>query len=72
MRGIHCFQVECAAHGNVLDLWAAVHHMPLYEAALHLAVTFHLPRNREEPVLAARNPTVKTSSKGAVITPNEA
>jgi hypothetical protein len=22
--------------------------LPLYEAALHLAETFHLPRNREE------------------------
>jgi transposase len=65
-----CFQAECAAHGNVLDLWAAVHRLPLYEAALHLAATFHLPRNREEPVMAARNPTVKTRSKGAVITAN--
>ncbi len=44
----HCFQVKCAAQGNVLDLWAAVHKLPLYEAALHLAATFHLPRNREE------------------------
>jgi transposase len=43
-----CFQAECAVHGNVLDLWAAVHRLPLYEAALHLAETFHLPRNREE------------------------
>ena len=36
------------AQGNVLDLWAAVHKLPLYEAALHLAETFRLPRNREE------------------------
>jgi transposase len=43
-----CFQAECAAQGNVLDLWAAVQHLPLYEAALHLAETFHLYRNREE------------------------
>ena len=43
-----CFHAECAAHGNVLDLWASLHHLPLYEAALHLADTFHLPRNREE------------------------
>jgi transposase len=43
-----CFQVDCRAQGNVLDLWAAVHKLPLYEAALHLADTFHLPRNREE------------------------
>jgi transposase len=44
----HCFEASCAAQGNVLDLWAAVRHLPLYEAALDLAATFHLPRNREE------------------------
>jgi transposase len=43
-----CFQADCACQGNVLDFWAAVHRLPLYEAALHLAATFHLPRNREE------------------------
>jgi transposase len=43
-----CFHADCRAHGNVLDLWAALHKLPLYEAALHLAETFHLPRNREE------------------------
>jgi transposase len=43
-----CFQAECRAQGNVLDLWAGVHQLPLYEAALHLAETFRLPRNREE------------------------
>jgi DNA primase len=50
-----CFQANCGAHGNVLDLWAAVHHLPLYEAALHLAEVFRLPRNREEePVGGSR------------------
>ncbi|WP_288027441.1 IS110 family transposase [Arthrobacter sp.] len=43
-----CFHADCAAHGNVLDFWAALHRLPLYEAALDLAATFHLPRNREE------------------------
>jgi transposase len=43
-----CFHATCAAQGNVLDLWAAVHRMPIYDAALHLAATFHLPMNREE------------------------
>ena len=65
-----CFQAECAAHGNVLDLWAAVHRLPLYEAALHLAATFHLPRNREEPVMAAQHPAPNTSSTSTVITAN--
>jgi transposase len=50
-----CFHADCRAQGNVLDLWAAVHKLPLYEAALHLAETFHLPRNREEePVRGTR------------------
>jgi len=43
-----CFHADCRAQGNVLDLWAAVHQVPLYEAALQLADTFQLPRNREE------------------------
>jgi transposase len=50
-----CFHADCRAQGNVLDLWAAVHKLPLYEAALHLAETFQLPRNREEePVKGTR------------------
>jgi transposase len=50
-----CFHAACGAQGNVLDLWAAVHKLPRYEAALHLAETFHLPRNREEePVPGTR------------------
>jgi transposase len=50
-----CFHADCHAQGNVLDLWAAVHHLPLYEAALHLAETFRIPRNREEePVKGTR------------------
>jgi transposase len=52
-----CFHAECAAQGNALDLWAAVHRLPLYEAALHLAETFGLLRNREEePVKGTRHP----------------
>jgi transposase len=47
-NAFRCFQVDCAAQGNVLDLWAAVHRLPLYEAAVHLAEIFHVPRNREE------------------------
>jgi transposase len=50
-----CFHADCGAHGNVLDLWAAVHHLPLYDAALQLAETFRLQRNREEePVSGTR------------------
>jgi transposase len=50
-----CFHADCGAHGNVLDLWAAIHRLPLYEAALQLAEALHLPRNREEePVTATR------------------
>jgi hypothetical protein len=50
-----CFHADCRAQGNVLDLWAAVHRLPLYEAALHLSETFGLARNREEePVGGSR------------------
>lgn len=37
-----CLDPHCDAHGNVLDLWAAVHRLPLRDAALHLAATFNL------------------------------
>jgi hypothetical protein len=47
-NAFQCFQAECGAKGNVLDLWAALRHLPLYEAALDLAATFHLRVNREE------------------------
>jgi transposase len=47
-NAFQCFHAACQAKGNVLDLWAAVHRLPLYEAALHLAETFQLRRNREE------------------------
>ena len=43
-----CFQADRAVHGNLLDFWAALHRLPLNDAALNLADTFHLPRNREE------------------------
>jgi DNA primase len=36
----HCFR--CGAHGNALDLWAAVSKRPLYEAALDLCRRLHL------------------------------
>jgi transposase len=50
-----CFQADCGVQGNVLDLWSAIHRLPLYDAALHLAETFGLPRNREEePVKGTR------------------
>ena len=50
-----CFCPECGAKGNVLDLWAVVHGLPLAEAARHLAQTFGLDLptgiREEEPVL---------------------
>ena len=52
-----CFHAECGVQGNALDLWGAVHRLPLYEAALHLAETFGLSRSREEePVVGTRHP----------------
>ena len=52
-----CFHADCALTGNVLDLWAAAHRLPLYEAALNLAETFRLTLNREEePVQGTSSP----------------
>jgi hypothetical protein len=50
-----CCHPTCQAQGNALDLWVRFHRLPLYDAAIDLAETFHLEtcRNREE---ATRNP----------------
>ena len=37
-----CLNPECAAKGNVLDLWAAYRNLPIYEAAIDLVDTFQL------------------------------
>jgi transposase len=47
-NAFQCFHSDCGIRGNALDLWAAIHRLPLYDAALNLAETFHLLRNREE------------------------
>ena len=47
-NAFQCFHAGCGIRGNALDLWAAVHRLSLYDAALHLAKTFQLCRNREE------------------------
>jgi transposase len=61
-----CFHAPCGVQGNVLDLWSAIHRLPLYEAALHLAETFHLSPNREEePVPRTREPG---GNSGAAVT----
>lgn len=36
-----CFDPTCGVQGNVLDFWAALKRLPLREAALDLAATFH-------------------------------
>jgi hypothetical protein len=51
-NAFQCFHADCAVKGNVLDLWTAIHRLPLYNAAPHLAETFELPRNREEEPVA--------------------
>jgi transposase len=38
----HCFAKKCGKHGDVIDLWAALHQMSLREAALDLVRTFNL------------------------------
>jgi transposase len=54
-NAFRCFEADCGIQGNVLDLWAAIHRLPLYDAAVHLAETFGLSRTREEePVPGTR------------------
>jgi transposase len=38
----HCFAKECGAKGDVIDLWSALHHLTLREAAVDLVQTFQL------------------------------
>jgi hypothetical protein len=51
-QAFRCFYPACGAHGNVLDLWAAVRGLTLREAGVDLLTTFHLDAastaNREE------------------------
>jgi hypothetical protein len=47
-----CFHPPCGLKGNVLDLWARYHQLPLREAALNLVETFSLNTPRTEK----RNP----------------
>jgi transposase len=49
-----CFHGPCNAAGNALDLWAAYHRLPLYEAAVSLAQAFGLSLNREEEPVTKR------------------
>jgi transposase len=64
-NAFQCFHADCAVKGNALDLWAAIHRLPPYEAALHLAETFQLPRNREEdPVTRTRPLQASVSQPG--------
>jgi transposase len=68
-HAFRCCDPSCQAQGNTLDLWALAHQLPLYEAALHLADTFHLQLtpNREE---ATRKPLTKPRPAPGVITPD--
>src|SRR5262249_40348319 len=38
----HCFETRCQKKGDVIDLWAALHHLSLRDAALDLLRTFNL------------------------------
>jgi transposase len=44
----HCTNPKCDLGGNALDLWRLAKGLPLYEAALDLAETFHLSLQRTE------------------------
>jgi transposase len=38
----HCFDARCGEEGDVIDLWAALHHVDLRAAAIDLVQTFDL------------------------------
>jgi transposase len=38
----HCFDARCGQQGDVIDLWAALHHLDLRAAAIDLVQTFDL------------------------------
>ena len=63
-----CVDPKCQAHGNPLDLWAAVHHLPLHAAALDLAKTFQLKLSYIDPPNPQGQPPCPT--KNGVITPD--
>ena len=72
-NAFQCFHADCAVKGNVLDLWTAIHRLPLYAAALHLAETLRLPRNREEePVARTRRPREAAAAQGPATPPSGA
>ena len=62
----HCFSPGCGAGGNVLDLWAAVHKLPLREAALDLVETFRLDLRAAEK----RQPVVPLSQSDREVATN--
>jgi transposase len=70
-QAFRCFYPACEAHGNVLDLWAAVRGLPLREAGIDMVNTFHLdpasPHNREEePVKKpAGKPRTRSNTRDA-------
>jgi transposase len=71
-NAFHCFHVDCQAQGNALDFWAAYRRLSIYEAALDLAGTFRLLRNREEATRpCTRKHRRPKSSTSAVITADE-
>lgn len=55
-----CFHPDCNARGNVLDLWAAAHQLPLYDAAMSLAEAFNLDPY-DNPGSEKRNPSLTAS-----------
>lgn len=68
-----CFHPECSQAGNVLDFWAALQQLPLYEAALDLAKTFHLtiqPEQRRGTRIRTPQTVSRKHVRKGVITPD--
>ena len=68
-NAFQCFHADCGVKGNVLDLWAVIHRLSPYDAALHLAETFRLALNREEePVTGPSRPRPAAARSSAPAT----
>ncbi len=58
----HCF--ACRSHGNPLDLWAAVHRLPLPQAAVDLCQRIGLPLPRpSSPLTPTPRPSRRVPSR---------
>jgi DNA primase len=65
LRGFHCFGKDCRAHGNVIDLVAALEGLPFREAATKLARDFAIREALTRETVPTGHPRRKKAAQGA-------